>query len=289
MGIAENDKKTKLALACKDQVIVFTNSTDLAKHYPKAPAKYDALYMPRMTYHTGPMDIHDLSFGDDEKLYAINTLFSCIVTLDSDYNFTPYWQPPFIDKLVSEDRCHLNGMAMKDGKPKFITAFNEGNTMKSWRDNITKTGIIMDVETNRIVARDLAMLYVLLSASGELVKINTDDGSKEVVVKIDGFVRGMSLHQDHLFIGTSKLRKNSSTFSKLDIAEKANVASIKIVHLPTKSMVGEIRYLTSLDEIYDIHILPGKIRPNIMNTMTDDHQEGLMIPNATFWAKKNQG
>ncbi|MDG2058709.1 MAG: hypothetical protein P8J34_00950, partial [Flavobacteriales bacterium] len=70
-------------------------------------------------------------------------------------------------------------------------------------------------------------------------------------------------------------------------AEKANEAGIVVVHLPTKSIAGKITYLTSLDEIYDIHILDGKTRPNILNTLTDDHKKGLMIPNTTFWRQEN--
>ena len=108
------------------------------------------MYMPRVTYHTGPLDIHDLSFGNNGELFAVNTLFSCIITINDDYNFSTYWKPPFIDALVSEDRCHLNGMALKNGKPKYVTAFNKGNSRQSWRDNITKSGIVMDVETNEI-------------------------------------------------------------------------------------------------------------------------------------------
>lgn len=298
MGIAEDVENDKLALACKDEVVVFANSPDLAKHYPRSPEKYDALYMPRTTFHTGPMDIHDLSFGKDNTLYAVNTLFSSIVKIDDNYNFTPYWMPPFVDELVSEDRCHLNGMALKDGKPKYVTAFNEGNTRQSWRDNITETGVIYDVETNKKVIGGLAMphsprifgddLYVLLSATGELVKIDVDNGTYEVVVQVDGFVRGMSLHKDYLFIGLSKLRQNSSTFAKLDIAKKANVAGILIVHLPTASIAGNITYQTSLDEIYDVHILADKIRPNILNTKTPDFKLGLMTPSDTFWAKPTQ-
>ena len=103
----------------------------------------------------------------------------------------------------------------------------------------------------------------------------------------DGFVRGMSFHKNYLFIGLSKLRKNSSTFGKLPFAEKAKEAGIVVVHLPTKSIVGKITYLTSLDEIYDIHILADKTRPNILNTLTDDHKKGLMIPNTTFWRQEN--
>ena len=293
MGIAEDIINDKIAIACKDEVIVFRNSDDLAKFYPKAPNKYDALYLPRNTFHTGAIDIHDLNFGNNGELYAVNTLFSTIVKIDDNYNFTPYWTPPFIDKIASEDRCHLNGMAMQNGKPKYATAFNSGNTPQSWRDKVTENGIIMDVENNTIIAEGLAMphtprifngeLYVLLSATGELVKVNTEDGTYEVIVQIDGFVRGMSLHKDYLFIGLSKLRKNSSTFGKLPFAEKANEAGIVVVHLPTKSIAGKLTYLTSLDEIYDVHILADKIRPNILNTLTDDHKKGLMIPNTTFW------
>ena len=294
MGIAEDAGKDKLALACKDEVIILANSRDLAHHYPRSPKKYDALYMPRLTYHTGALDIHDLNFGKDGVLYAVNTLFSCIIQLDDDYNFTPYWIPPFIDKLVSEDRCHLNGMAMKDGLPKYATAFNTGNSFQSWRENVTTTGVIFDLESNEIIAENLPMphsprifngeLYVLLSATGELAKIDVETGTYEVVVKVDGFVRGMSLHKDYLFVGLSKLRKNSSTFAKLKFAEKANRSGVVVVHLPTKSIVGQITYLSSLDEIYDVHILADKTRPNILNTMTPDHKLGLMTPETTYWA-----
>ena len=50
--------------------------------------------MPRATFHTGTIDIHDLSFGIDGNLYAVNTLFSSIVKIDTDCNFTPFWTPP---------------------------------------------------------------------------------------------------------------------------------------------------------------------------------------------------
>jgi len=82
MGIAEHSTKDKLALACKDEVIVFSNSIELALHYPKAPGKYDSLYMPKATYHTGQLDLHDLSFGKNEDIYAVNTLFSCITKIN---------------------------------------------------------------------------------------------------------------------------------------------------------------------------------------------------------------
>jgi len=297
MGIAHDEETDKLAIACKDNVIVFSNSKDLAAHYPPAPQKYDALYMPRLTYHTGQIDVHDLNFGRNKQLYAVNTLFSCIISLDDDYNFTPYWKPWFVDSIVSEDRCHLNGMAMQDGLPKYVTAFGTGNTHQSWRPNVTKTGVIMDVTTNEVIVDGLAMphtpriyngeLYTLLSATGELIKVDVERGTYETVIKLDGFVRGMDLHKDYLFIGLSKLRQNSSTFAKLDFAEKANVAGIVIVHLPTASIAGKITYQSSLDEIYDVHVMADKMRPNILNTIKPEYKLGISTPESTFWAKQS--
>ena len=98
-----------------------------------------------------------------------------------------------------------------------------------------------------------------------------------------------SIFKDYLFIGLSRLRKNSSTFGKLPFADKARQAGIVVMHLPTASIAGKITYLTSLDEIYDVHVLPGKVRPNILNTTTPDHKLGLMTPYATFWARPELG
>ena len=61
--------------------------------------------------------MHDLDFGT-EGLWGINTSFSCLCLIDDNYSFVPKWKPKFISALVSEDRCHLNGLVMKDGKQK---------------------------------------------------------------------------------------------------------------------------------------------------------------------------
>jgi uncharacterized protein (TIGR03032 family) len=294
MGFSFSADFKKMALATRDEVTVFAGSAGLAQHYPKSPGTYDMLYMPRATYHTGALDVHDVHFGENGQLYAVNTLFSCVVTLDDDYNFTPFWMPPQITEMASEDRCHLNGMAMQNGKPKYATAFNTGNTTQSWRETVTTSGVIYDVTSNEIVAEGLAMphspkryngkLYVLLSAKGQLVEINTATGTIQVVAQLNGFLRGMTLVGDYLFIAHSKLRKNSSTFAKLPFADKADSCGIIALHLPSAAIAGQITYTSSVDEIYDIHALPLYIRPNILNTLTHDHKLGLSTPQATYWA-----
>ncbi|WP_070137133.1 TIGR03032 family protein [Crocinitomix algicola] len=296
MGIAYDSINQKIGLACKSTVEIFRNSDELAKYYPKAPNRYDALFVPRSTFYSGAIDIHDLRFGKSGTIFGVNTLFSCLVKIDDDYSFTPYWTPPFIDDMVSEDRCHLNGMAMENGLPKYVTMFNQGNKKQSWRTRITETGTLMDITTNKVLNEDLGMphsplivgdkLFLLQSAKGNLVEVDRKTGEITEIVNLKGFVRGMAYYKDYLFIGLSKLRKNSSTFAKLPIADLANHSGIAIVHVPTGAFCGEIKYHTSVDEIFDIEIFPGFKRPNILNKNREESQLGISIPQKTFWAVK---
>lgn len=253
--------------------------------------------MPRATYYTGRVDMHDLEFGT-EGLWAINTSFSCLCLVNDEYSFIPKWKPPFITELVSQDRCHLNGLALVDGKPKYVTALGQGNTLQSWRENIVAGGVLMDVQTNEIILKDLAMphsprmykgeLYMALSASGDIIKVDVANKRYEVIKNLEGFVRGIAIVDDYMFVGMSKLRKNSSTFSKLPFAEKASEAGIKVIHIPTKAYVGSMIFKTSVDEIYDLQIISKNNKVGILNTINDIFRLSLSLPGATYWAKPAQ-
>ncbi len=293
MGIAVQDQR--MAVATRDEVIVLHNAPGLARNYPKNPNNYDALFAPRATYYTGQVDLHDLDWGTD-GLWAVNTSFSCLARISENYSWEPKWQPSFIDALTSEDRCHLNGMTMVDGVPKYVTALGSGNTLQSWRKTLPKGGVLMDVTENQILLESLDMphsprwidgqLYLLLSAIGALIKVDPVNRTYREIKRIDGFVRGMSYYSDYLFIGFSRLRQNSSTFKDLAIAKVATHAGICILHLPTAAVVGELKYQTSVDEIFDVQVVPHMKRPGILNTESPMHKYSLSIPDATFWAQE---
>src|SRR5690606_9585951 len=132
------------AIATKNEVVKLVASKELAYHYPNQPGKYDQLYVPRATYYTGAVDIHDMAFGE-EGLWAVNTSFSCLCLIDDQYSFIPKWRPRFISALMSEDRCHLNGLAMAKGRPKYVTMLGMGDGAQSWRENIVRGGALIDV------------------------------------------------------------------------------------------------------------------------------------------------
>ena len=126
---------------------------------------------------------------------------------------------------------------------------------------------------------------MLCSASGEVICADPEAGTYETVKSLKGFVRGMDIYGDYMFVGLSKLRQNSSTFRKLPVAEFSSYAGITVIHLPTKAVVAELKYKASVDEIYDVILLPGHKRPGILNTIQPVHKMALSTPEATFWAR----
>ncbi|MGE0773201.1 MAG: TIGR03032 family protein [Cyclobacteriaceae bacterium] len=290
MGIAIRDNA--MAIATRHEVVMLRNANRMAKRYPKQPNTYDALYLPRATYYTGELDIHDLHWSDDEVL-AVNTRFSCLSVINDDFNFTPVWQPAFITTLTPTDKCHLNGIAIDNGLA-YASALAKSDTDNGWRPVKATGGIIIDIRANEIVTDGLPMphsprvydgkLYVLLSATGELAVVDRNSGKCEPVKRFQGFVRGMDRIGDYVFIGVSKLRKTSTTFGDLPIAKVSPICGIAALHLPTLSIVGHLQYVSSVEEIFDVKVLPGLRRPGILNHLKPDHRLAVTSPTDDYWA-----
>lgn len=293
MGMATTEDG--LAVATKDEVIVMRNSQSSAKAYPPKPGVYDAMYMPRATYYTGNVAMHDMAFMPNNELVGVNTAFSCLCKIDDKYGFTPFWQPPFIKELAPEDRCHLNGMATENGEIKYLTALGLTDTQQGWREGKMNGGVVMEYPSGKIIADGLGMphspriyndeLYVLNSTQGELLKVNRETGEKEVICELGGFARGMSRSGDYLFIGVSKLRHNSTAFNDLPIAGKS-FAGVVAVYLPYGSIAGSFKYTMSVDEIYDIKVLPKLKRPSLLSPSMEAVKHSLVTPELSFWKAK---
>src|SRR5579884_1275123 len=170
-----------LALATRTGVILFANAAMLAPRYPPAePKGYDALFVPRISYHTGDLKIHDLGFGS-EGVWFVNTLFSCLCVLGSGHSFEPRWQPPFITAIAPEDRCHLNGLAMVDGSPRYATALGASDTPGGWRANKPAGGVLLDVATGQTILTGLSMPHSPRWYEGQLWLLNSGTGELCVV------------------------------------------------------------------------------------------------------------
>ena len=129
MGLAVDARR--LTIGTSNQIWFLRNAPDIAPRVEPAGI-HDACFVPRSCHVTGDIGVHEIAWSADE-LWIVSTRFSCLCTLDPDYSFVPRWRPPFITALAAEDRCHLNGLAMVDGRPKYVTALGETDTKDGWR------------------------------------------------------------------------------------------------------------------------------------------------------------
>jgi len=237
--------------------------------------KHDACYIPRRIHVTGDIDIHELGWDNDDQLWIINTRFCCLCTIDADHSFHPRWRPPFISALAPEDRCHLNGLAMVNGRVKYVTALGETNAEGAWRANKASGGILIDVESGETLLRGLSMphsprwyrdqLWVLESGQGSLARVDLDNGSWETVARLPGFTRGVDFVGPLAFIGLSQVRE-SAVFSGIPVVQRTDerVCGIWVVNIETGETVGFLRFEAGVQEIFAVQVLQGIRFPEMM-------------------------
>ncbi len=290
MGIALSENR--LAISTKEGVETFVDSQQLAKTYPKMPEYFDTLYYPTCLYKTDFIDMHDISYTK-YGIVGVNTAYSCLIQINDSTTFTPIWKPPFITKFENSDLCHLNGMAVDEkGEIRYITAFGQNNTKEGWRATKYESGILMDIETNKTVLDKLPMphspriykdeLYMLLSGSNEVIKVDIENNSYEVIAKLDGYVRGLAIDKDYIFVGISDFRHKDDLppDTKKDIKP-----GIVIINKNKKEIEGVIEYQSDLTEIYDIQIVSDRSRVNIFTDKGFEYR-GVVTPEVAFWQKK---
>jgi len=200
MGLAVDGGR--LALGCRDQVWEFRDAPDIAPHVEPV-GQHDACFLPRSAHVTGDICVHELAFAGGE-LWVVNTRFSCLCTLDPTYSFVPRWRPLFVTAFTADDRCHLNGVALVDGQPGYVTALGESDAGNGWRANKPRGGCLVEVSSGRVISRGLSMphsprwhdgrLWLLESGTGQLVRVDPASGRRESVAELPGFARGLALY-----------------------------------------------------------------------------------------------
>jgi uncharacterized protein (TIGR03032 family) len=264
MGLAV--KPDGIAVAARAQVWFLRSAPELAPRVEPA-GRHDACFLTRSSHFTGEIQIHELTWAGDE-LWLVNTAFGCLCTLDDKHSFVPRWRPPFVSALAAEDRCHLNGLAVADGAPKYVTALAETDTPQGWRANKVQSGCLIDVASGHTVARGFAMphsprvhrgrVWMLHSGAGQLVLIDPASGKAESVTELPGYTRGLALYDRFAFVGVSKIRQ-TSTFGGMPIAERRpNLkCGVGVVDLLTGRMVAHLEFMNSVEEIFDVQVVSG--------------------------------
>ena len=276
----------RLAIGTRNQVWLFRDAPDIAPRVEPAGA-HDACYLPRSCHVTGDIGVHDLAWAGDE-LWLANTRFSCLCTLDPDYSFVPRWRPPFVTALAAEDRCHLNGLAVADGKPRYVTALGATNEKDGWRAEKATGGVVVDVPSGEVVARGLCMphsprwhggkLWVLESGTGEL-HLAEPSGRRTAVAGLPGFARGLAMAGRWAFVALSKIRPTSA-MAGVPLAERRSElkCGVAAVDLEAGRVAALLEFQSAVEEIFDVQVLPGVRFPEVIGFQKDEVNHTFVVP-----------
>jgi uncharacterized protein (TIGR03032 family) len=287
MGLAFD--RGRLAIGTRLDVREFHNQPEVARKLEPAD-KHDAAFLPRQIASTGQIAIHELAWAGDD-LWFVNTVFSCLCTLDRRYSFVPRWRPRFVSGLAPEDRCHLNGMGLRDGKPRYATALGETDDAAGWRANKARGGCLIDVPSGEVVARGLSMphsprwhdgkLWVLESGAGSLAVVDEKSGQLTTVALVPGFTRGLDFAGPFAFVGLSQVRE-SAMFSGIPITDRLPVEERKcgvwVIDTRSGQIVAFLRFEAGVQEIFAVQILPGICYPDVLTEDQPAVANSFMIP-----------
>ncbi|MEX2648199.1 MAG: TIGR03032 family protein [Alphaproteobacteria bacterium] len=252
---------------------------------------YDHLYVPQVGYTTGDLDVHDIALGADGRPIFVNTLFSCLATISETASFVPLWRPSFITRLAAEDRCHLNGLALRHGVPATVTLVGRSDVADGWREKRRDGGLALDVASGETACAGLSMPHSPRWRDGRLWLLDSGNGyfghvdpsaRFERVAFCPGYARGLAFAGNHAVIGLSKPRENR-TFSGLalddELARHGAEArcGLLVVDLASGDAVHWLRIEGIVSELYDVVVLPGTQRPMALGFRSDEIKRTVTI------------
>jgi len=287
MGIASTGRS--LYVASKWQIWRFENAMNAGERADG----YDAVYVPKASHVTGDIDCHEMAVDGDGRLVFVNTLFNCLSYLSRDYSFHPAWKPDFISGYVPEDRCHLNGLAIDDGRPAYVTAVSRSDMADGWRDRRKDGGVVIDVRTNEVVCDGLSMphsprvhgktLWVQDSGTGFLGRVDMASGKFEPVVMCPGFLRGMTIVGNYAVACISKGRENH-TFGDLGLEQNLKDrdsdarCGMVVIDLTSGNILHWLRLEGVVEELFGVTALQGVTHPRAVGFKSDEIARTISLP-----------
>lgn len=317
MGLAVDGPR--LAVGTRKEIWLLRNAPDIAPRIEPA-GMHDACYLPRSSHVTGDIGVHEVAWAREQgagirsqetgfrtremsesesltpvpcplppELWMVSTRFSCLATLNPDYSFVPRWLPPFISSLVAEDRCHLNGLAIAEGEPRFVTALGNTDVRDGWRTDKPHGGCVIDVPSGEFVASGLSMphsprwhdgqLFVLESGTGSLMIVDPKNGQRETLAQLPGFTRGLAFSGRYAFVGLSKIRPTSAMDGvPLSQRREQLKCGIAVIDLYSGQGIAFLEFLTAVEEIFDVQLLSGLRFPELIGFQQETIQHTFVVP-----------
>ncbi len=256
-----------------------------------ANERFDRLYIPRNPQFTGLLDVHELGVElPSGRIVFVNTLYSCLATPSVTHAFKLVWEPSLITKLAPEDCCHLNGLAIEDGRVRYVTACSTTDMVDGWQEHRVSGGVVIDVDEDRILGDGLSMphsprvhdgkVWLLSSGTGHLCRLDPSSGKREDVTFCSGFLRGLAL-VDRCAVVTLSLPRNGR-FQGLALKEELRKrravpwCGLLVIDTRNGNIAHWVRFDDDVEELFDVAVIPEVRYPRGLPPNVGDAQHDVI-------------
>jgi uncharacterized protein (TIGR03032 family) len=197
-----------------------------------------------------------------------------------------------LSKLAAEDRCHLNGLALADGRPRFATMVSMSDVVDGWRDRRSDGGVVVEIPSGRVLVSGLSMphsprlyqgrLWLHNSGTGQFGSVDPAGGRFVPLTFCPGYLRGLAFAGDYAVVGLSHPR-DDRTFAGLALDQELTKrgaearCGLLIIDLRTGDVAHWLRVEGLVRELYDVAVLPHVCRPMALGFKTDEIQRTIAI------------
>jgi uncharacterized protein (TIGR03032 family) len=183
----------------------------------------------------------------------------------------------------------LNGLAIAEGQPRYVTALGATDTANGWRANKPRGGVLMEVSSGEVISRGLSMphsprwhngrLWLLESGTGLLLLVDPATGRRQPVTELPGFARGLALYGPQAFVGLSKIRQTSA-MDGVPLADRREElkCGVAVVDLRSGRVIALLEFQTAVEEIFDVQLLPGLRFPEVIGFQQETIQHTFIVP-----------
>jgi hypothetical protein len=210
-------------------------------------------------------DAHSLTSFNGGFLVA-DTLRNCVNFARLTDDGSAFVESEFWRQCQSNDKdeAHVNSICDVNGEV-YVSFFGE-KPANGWQSS--QNGKILNINSGEVICDSLQHPHTLVLSCGDIYWLEskagllhkyTPGGKHEVMLRLDGYLRGLVFEDDFIYIGASAVRRKSRSTGTLNQIISGNPDEFHcwIYRVSQKTGAVERRNMTGFGaEIYDLYPVP---------------------------------
>lgn len=176
--------------------------------------EHNDVYLPRLQHMTGDLGLTDMAVDGHGALLLASSRFSLVGKVCGEASIEPVWRPPFISKVLAENRCGLSGLALFDAERHCVSLYSRSDQPGGWKNGCLDSGLVMTIQGGKVLCEGLSLplaprwgqgnLFLLNSGTAEFGRIDSESKRFVPLCQCPSYPTSLTLHGHWAVIAVSE-------------------------------------------------------------------------------------